>query len=37
MSKSEELLPPVHPGKILWEDFMRPLKLKVNKLALGWS
>jgi addiction module HigA family antidote len=25
---------PVHPGEILREDFMRPLRLTVNKLAL---
>jgi addiction module HigA family antidote len=34
MSKSEELLPPVHPGEVLREDFMKPHKLTVNKLAL---
>ena len=34
MSKSEELLPPVHPGEVLREDFMKPLGLTVNKLAL---
>src|SRR6266446_3158919 len=34
MSKSEALLPPVHPGEILREDFMKPLGLTVNKLAL---
>jgi addiction module HigA family antidote len=34
MSKSEALMPPVHPGEVLWEDFMRPLGLRVNKLAL---
>jgi addiction module antidote protein, HigA family len=33
MSKSE-LLAPVHPGEILREDFMRPLGLSVNRLAL---
>jgi len=33
MKKS--LLPPVHPGEILREDFMEPLGLTVNKLALG--
>jgi addiction module HigA family antidote len=32
MKKS--LMPPVHPGEILREDFMKPLKLSVNKLAL---
>ena len=34
MSKSEILLPPVHPGEVLREDFMKPLNLTVNKLAL---
>jgi addiction module HigA family antidote len=34
MNKSERLIPPVHPGEILREDFMKPLGLTVNKLAL---
>ena len=34
MSKSEMLLPPVHPGEVLREDFMKPLNLTVNRLAL---
>jgi addiction module HigA family antidote len=34
MSKPEKLMPPVHPGEILREDFMRPLGLSINKLAL---
>jgi addiction module HigA family antidote len=34
MSKQGALLPPVHPGEILREDFMKPLRLSVNKLAL---
>jgi addiction module HigA family antidote len=34
MSKSEGLMPPVHPGEVLREDFMRPLGLTVNRLAL---
>ncbi|HEX5482277.1 MAG TPA: HigA family addiction module antitoxin [Terriglobia bacterium] len=34
MSKPENLLPPVHPGEILREDFMKPLGLTVNRLAL---
>jgi addiction module HigA family antidote len=34
MRKSEKLAPPVHPGEILREDFMKPLGLSVNKLAL---
>ncbi len=35
MAKSERLLPPIHPGEILREDFMRPLGISVNKLALN--
>jgi addiction module HigA family antidote len=27
-------MPPVHPGEILREDFMKPLGLTINKLAL---
>lgn len=34
MSESHELMPPVHPGEVLREDFMKPLGLSVNKLAL---
>jgi|SRR5579864_1292058 len=34
MRKAEALMPPVHPGEILREDFMKPLGLTVNKLAL---
>jgi addiction module HigA family antidote len=34
MSKSDTLMPPVHPGEILRENFMKPLGLTVNKLAL---
>src|SRR5579863_10014064 len=34
MRKSERLTAPVHPGEILREDFMKPLGLSVNKLAL---
>ena len=33
MAKSRKL-PPIHPGEILREDFMRPLSLSMNKLAL---
>ena len=32
MGKS--LMPPVHPGEILREDFMKPLGLSINRLAL---
>jgi len=34
MAKREKLMAPVHPGEILREDFMKPLELSVNKLAL---
>src|SRR5689334_1674650 len=34
MAKSEKLMAPVHPGEILREDFLKPLGLSVNKLAL---
>lgn len=34
MKRSKRLMAPVHPGEILREDFMRPLGLTVNKLAL---
>jgi antitoxin HigA-1 len=33
-AKAERLMPPVHPGEILREDFMKPLGLTINKLAL---
>jgi antitoxin HigA-1 len=29
-----ERLAPIHPGEILHEDFMKPLNLSVNRLAL---
>lgn len=28
-----KLLPPIHPGEILREEFMRPLDLSINALA----
>jgi len=34
MGKCERLISPVHPGQILREDFMKPLGLSINKLAL---
>jgi antitoxin HigA-1 len=34
MSKKTKLMDPVHPGEILREDFLKPLGLTVNKLAL---
>jgi addiction module HigA family antidote len=33
-NKSASLMPPVHPGEVLREDFMKPLGLTINKLAL---
>jgi antitoxin HigA-1 len=34
MPKSHRLLPPIHPGEILRADFMEPLRLSMNRLAL---
>ncbi|MEK6572717.1 MAG: HigA family addiction module antitoxin [Chloroflexota bacterium] len=34
MARTQKL-PPIHPGEILREDFMKPLGLSMNKLALG--
>ena len=34
MRKAATLMSPVHPGEILREDFMKPLGLSVNRLAL---
>ena len=33
MAKTDKL-PPIHPGEILREDFMQPLGLSMNKLAM---
>ena len=33
MAKSEKL-PPIHPGEILREDFLKPLGISMNRLAL---
>jgi addiction module HigA family antidote len=30
-----EKLPPIHPGEILREDYLKPLGLTMNQLALG--
>ena len=32
-TKQAERLPPVHPGKILEQDLMKPLGLSMNRLA----
>ncbi|MGA8431951.1 MAG: HigA family addiction module antitoxin [Candidatus Sulfotelmatobacter sp.] len=34
MAKSQDLLPPIHPGEILRAEFMVPLRLSMNRLAL---
>jgi len=31
----KKLLPPIHPGEILREEFMKPLGLSANALAQG--
>jgi addiction module HigA family antidote len=33
MAKAERL-PPIHPGEILREDFIKPLRISMNRLAL---
>lgn len=35
MTISEERLPPVHPGEVLLEEFLRPLDLSQNRLGLS--
>jgi antitoxin HigA-1 len=34
MRKSQKRLPPIHPGEILRADFMEPLGLSMNRMAL---
>ncbi|MHB8215437.1 MAG: HigA family addiction module antitoxin [Candidatus Sulfotelmatobacter sp.] len=34
MPKSQKPLPPIHPGEILRVEFMEPLRLSMNRLAL---
>src|SRR5579864_5822856 len=34
MPKSQKRLPPIHPGEILRADFMEPLGLSMNRMAL---
>lgn len=34
MAKSQTLLPPIHPGEILRTEFIEPLQLSMNRLAL---
>ena len=33
INEKENFIPPVHPGEVLLEDFMKPLKLTQNGLA----
>jgi len=30
----EDRLPPIHPGEVLLEEFLKPMKLSQNRLAL---
>jgi antitoxin HigA-1 len=34
MARKKKLLPPIHPGEILREEYLEPLGLSMNKLAL---
>lgn len=34
MPRPDRRLAPIHPGEVLREEFMRPLNLSMNKLAL---
>lgn len=34
MPKAQKLLAPIHPGEILRAEFMEPLRLSMNRLAL---
>jgi addiction module HigA family antidote len=34
MAKKSTKLPPIHPGETILEDFMKPLKLSANRLAI---
>lgn len=33
MAAKHKLLPLIHPGEILFEEFMKPLELSINRLA----
>ncbi len=35
MRRRKKLFPPIHPGEILREEYLKPLGLSMNKLALG--
>ena len=34
MVKRAKIVPPIHPGETLREDFLKPLALSVNRLAM---
>jgi len=34
MVKSAKIMPPIHPGETLREDFLKPLGLSANRLAV---
>jgi addiction module HigA family antidote len=34
MFKSAKIIPPIHPGETLREDFLKPLGLSANRLAM---
>jgi antitoxin HigA-1 len=34
MAKKTKTMPPIHPGETLGEDFLKPLKLSANRLAM---
>jgi antitoxin HigA-1 len=34
-SREQTKLPPIHPGEILREDYMKPLRLSMNHLAMA--
>src|SRR3989337_209435 len=33
MTTKQRLLEPIHPGEILFEEFMKPLGISINRLA----
>ena len=34
MAKKTKIMPPIHPGETLLEDFLKPLGLTANRLAI---
>jgi addiction module HigA family antidote len=34
MAKTIRIMPPIHPGETLGEDFLKPLGLSANRLAM---